>query len=204
MRKSVFCVRSTSLLSMLFFSIILRHPNSDVTKPSWQKRVLGKCHPSFARLLLWHTERFPEGRGHGHNKALYGHNGEISHCQRLFSRSIFAMVDIYNNLPQHVVDNSTVSEFQSYLNHLAYTRCQQGDVSWSSSFCRRTQYGINGVNQLSVSLKSFWVFCHLEFLRYPSGGSGAVFVSCKFVINVTLFLLFSLDAVELCLHEFDL
>ena len=110
------------------------------------KRVLGKCHPSFARLLPWFTERFPEGRGHGHNKALYGHNCEITHCQGLFSRSIFAMVDIYNNLPQHVVDNVTVSEFQSYLNHLAYTRCQQGDVSWSSSFCRRTQYGINGVD----------------------------------------------------------
>ena len=38
------------------------------------------------------------------------------------------MVDIYNSLPQHVVDNSSVSEFQSYLNPITHTRCQQGGV----------------------------------------------------------------------------
>ena len=104
------------------------------------KRVLGKCHPSFENLLPWYSSRFQPARGHGHNKTLYGHNCEISHCQGLFSRSIFAMVDMYNTLPQHAVDCSTVSEFQSYLNHIAHTRCQQGDVKWSSSFCRRTWY----------------------------------------------------------------
>ena len=104
------------------------------------KRVLGKCHPSFENLLPWYSSRFQPARGHGHNKTLYGHNCEISHCQGLFSRSIFAMVDMYNTLPQHAADCSTVSEFQSYLNHIAHTRCQQGDVKWSSSFCRRTWY----------------------------------------------------------------
>jgi hypothetical protein len=104
------------------------------------KRVLGLCHPSFDRLLPWYSSRFEPARGHGHNKTLYGHNCEVSHCPGLFSRSIFAMVDMYNTLPQHAVDCSTVSEFQSYLNHIAHTRCQQGDVKWSSSFCRRTWY----------------------------------------------------------------
>ena len=101
------------------------------------KRVLGLCHPSFDRLIPWYNARFNAPRGHGHNKQLYGHWVEISHCQGLYDRSIFAMVDIYNNLPQHAVDNATVSGFQNYLNHIAHTRCQQGDVVWASSFSRR-------------------------------------------------------------------
>jgi len=104
------------------------------------KRVLGLCHPSFERLLPWYSSRFEPSRGHGHNKTLYGHNCEISHCQGLFSRSIFSMVDIYNSLLQYTVDNSSVSEFQSYLNHIAHTKCQQGDVKWMSLFCRRTMF----------------------------------------------------------------
>jgi hypothetical protein len=104
------------------------------------KRVLGLCHPSFDRLLPWYSSRFEPGGGHGHNKTLYGHNCEVSHCPGLFARSIFAMVDIYNTLPQHAVENPTVSEFQNYLNHVAHTRCQQGDVKWASSFCRRSLY----------------------------------------------------------------
>ena len=102
------------------------------------KRVLGLCHPSFERLLPWYSSRFEPGGGHGHNKTLYGHNCEVSHCPGLFARSIFAMVDIYNTLPQQAVDNPTVSEFQNYLNHIAHTRCQQGDAKWASSFCRRS------------------------------------------------------------------
>jgi len=101
------------------------------------KRVLGQCHPSFDRLLPWYSTRFTEARGHGHTKQLYGHWVEVSNCQGLFSRSIFGMVDIYNNLPQHVVDASSINCFQKYLIHIARTRCQQGDVAWSSSFCRR-------------------------------------------------------------------
>jgi len=102
------------------------------------KRVLGQCHPSFERLLPWYSARFAEARGHGHTKQLYGHWVEVSNCQGLFSRSIFGMVDIYNNLPQHVVDASSVTCFQQYLNQIARTRCQQEDVAWSSSFCRRS------------------------------------------------------------------
>ena len=76
------------------------------------KRVLGLCHPSFDRLLPWYTSRFDAPRGHGHNKQLYGHWAEISHCQGLFNRSIVAMTDIYDNLSQHVVDNPTLLIFK--------------------------------------------------------------------------------------------
>ena len=78
------------------------------------KRVLGKCHPSFELLLPWHSERFPEGRGHGHNKQLYGHWCEITCHDALYARSIFSVCDVYNNLPQHVVDASE----SMFFNHI--------------------------------------------------------------------------------------
>ena len=100
------------------------------------KRVLGLCHPSYDLLLPWYSSRFDTPRGLGHNKQLYGHNDEISHCQGLHSRSIFSMTGVYNNLPQHVVDAPSVKIFQQYLIHVVRTRCQQGDADWPSSFCR--------------------------------------------------------------------
>ena len=104
------------------------------------KRVLGLCHPSYDTLLPWYSSRFNVPRGLGHNKQLYGHNVEISHCQGLYNRSIFAMTDVYNDLPQHVVDAPSVKIFQHYLIHIVRTRCQQGDSDWPSAFCGRA-YG---------------------------------------------------------------
>ena len=104
------------------------------------KRVLGKCHPSFEVLLPWSSSRFSVSRGLGHSKQLYGHNIEVSHHQAIFNRSIFAMVDIYNNLPQYVVDSPTISTFQSLLTRIARRRCESGDVSWASSFCRTFEH----------------------------------------------------------------
>jgi len=107
------------------------------------KRVLGKCHPSFQRLLPFYSERFDEPTGHGHTKKLYGHWVEISSHRALFNRSIFAMVDIYNALPQHLIDNATVSGFQSGLTQLARRRAEQGDAAWASTFSRRTFDGLD-------------------------------------------------------------
>ena len=104
------------------------------------KRVLGKCHPSFEYLLPWYCTRFTEARGHGHTKQLYAHWLEITNHQGLFTRSIFGMVDIYNNLPQQAVDAMSVKCFQQYLIHIARARCQAGEIAWSSSFCRRTEH----------------------------------------------------------------
>ena len=104
------------------------------------KRVFGKSHPSYNLLLPWHSSRFAGPRGRDHDKQLYGHNVEIMHCQGLWNRSIFAMTDIYNDLPQHVVDAPSVKIFKQYLIHIVRTRCQQGDVAWPSSFCGRA-YG---------------------------------------------------------------
>jgi len=66
------------------------------------KRVLGKCHPVFNRLLPAWTERFPEPRGRGHNRQLYGHWVEISSHRALYNRSISAMADICNKPSQDI------------------------------------------------------------------------------------------------------
>ena len=100
------------------------------------KRVLGQCHRSFDILLPWYSQRFETARGFGHNKQLYGHWCEADKHSALFDRSIFLMVDIYNNLPQYVVDASTVSNFQSFLTEMARKRCQLGNASWAKSFSR--------------------------------------------------------------------
>ena len=82
-----------------------------------------------------------EGRGFGHNKQLYNHCVEISAHQQLYNRSIFPMTDIYNNLPQHVVDAVGMATFRSFLAHIARTRCQQQD-GWTSCFDRRSNCDI--------------------------------------------------------------
>ena len=99
-----------------------------------QKRILGLCHPSFDILLPWWSTRFSEPRGIGHSKQLYGHWVEITNHQMLFNRSIFSMVDVYNNLPQSLVDSPSVKVFHSGLTQIARERCQRGDPLWASSF----------------------------------------------------------------------
>ena len=105
--------------------------------------MLNKCHPLFQRLFPFCAERFREPTGHGHTKKLYGHWVEISSHRALFDRSIFAMVDVYNVLPQYVVDNVTVSEFQSDLTHLVKLQCEQGGDAWASTFSRRSFDGLD-------------------------------------------------------------
>ena len=101
------------------------------------KRVLGKSHPNYEKLLPWYSQRFSEPRGYGHSKQLYGHWVEISAHRALYQRSIFAMVDIYNNLSQCIVDSPSVQIFQSSLTKIARSRCEQGVEGWASSFCSR-------------------------------------------------------------------
>ena len=96
------------------------------------KRVLGKCHPSFESLFP-----FESNPVRGHTKQLYGHWCEISAHQAIFNRSIFRMCDIYNNLPQHIVDTPSVHLFQKALTFKARQRCEDGNADWALSFSRR-------------------------------------------------------------------
>ena len=101
------------------------------------KRVLGLCHRSFDRLLPWRSERFHTERGFGHSKQLYGHRLETKFQSALFFRSIFAMVDVYNNLPQSVVDAPNVKVFQKLLTDMARERCRVDRPQWPLSFSSR-------------------------------------------------------------------
>jgi len=108
------------------------------------KRVLGKCHPTYERLLPWYADRFSAPRSMPcHSKQLYNHNVEISHQRSLYNRSIFAMVDVYNNLTQSMVDSPTVSSFQSCLNKVVKARCESADVTWTLSFSRDCEFDLD-------------------------------------------------------------
>ena len=104
------------------------------------KRVIGKCHPSYNRLLPWRSDRFPEPRELGHSKQLYVHSVEVSNHQAIFNRSIFGMVTIYNDLPQDVVDATSVGALQHKLMQITRTRCQAKDADWALSFRKRLSH----------------------------------------------------------------
>ena len=104
------------------------------------KRVIGKCHPTYERLLPWYSDRFPEPRGLGHSKQLYAHWVEASNHRAMFDRSIFGMVRIYNDLPQHVVDATSVRDFQHQLMLITRARCQAKDADWALSFTKRLRH----------------------------------------------------------------
>jgi hypothetical protein len=108
------------------------------------KRVLGQCHPAFFKLLPWYSDHFDTPRGFGHDKQLYGHWLEATFHHALFGKSIFKMVDVYNNLPQHVVDTKSVELFQKQLTDEARKRCRLDDASWALTFSARRNTATHG------------------------------------------------------------
>ena len=98
------------------------------------KRVLGKSHPIFQRLLPFHRDIFGSLRPAEHDRQLYGHIMNVDRQQALHDRSIFAMVYVYNKLPQHAVDCNDVSSFQHVLTSMVRERCKRGDIDWQTSF----------------------------------------------------------------------
>jgi hypothetical protein len=102
------------------------------------KRVLGLAHPRIEGLLPWYTTVFTRPRM-GHNKQLYNNFREVHFQIGLFSRSIFCLVDLYNNLSQTAVDCTSVSSFQAYLTHLVRVHCQNGSPRWQYSFNTRSR-----------------------------------------------------------------
>ena len=103
-----------------------------------QKRVLGLSHPVFQQLLPFFGDVFGyriEGR---HNRQLYGQFFEVSYQYDIFQRSIFSMRSVYNNLSQDVVDEPTVSFFQSRLTRIMKDECRKGNHRWRDIFSCRT------------------------------------------------------------------
>ena len=101
------------------------------------KRVLGLAHPIYQKLLPFFGDVFGYLCGNSHSKQLYGHDLSIHFQHSLHQRSIFGMVNVYNRLPQNVVDIDNIKSFQTVLTQMARTACENNDVMWMKIFHSR-------------------------------------------------------------------
>ena len=80
------------------------------------KRVLQECHPALCQALPF----APEGLvARYHSNALDPSRGEAICEDRLYRRSLYAYILVYNRLPQTLADSPSVSSLQTRLTHLA-------------------------------------------------------------------------------------
>ena len=101
------------------------------------KRVLGKAHPVYQKLLPFHNEVFGSLNPALHRFQLYGHSREVLRQHNLFDRSIFAMVYVYNRLPLEILECPTVTCFQKQLTCMVREACKVGDDRWKLTFNSR-------------------------------------------------------------------
>lgn len=94
------------------------------------KRILEKCYPLLLKLMP-RREIFEYDY---HSKQIDFDMNNIFHFQSLFHRSLFGKVFVYNRLTQTLVDEPTISNFQSRFTLIAKTRCIAGDTNWSYCF----------------------------------------------------------------------
>ena len=94
------------------------------------KRVLGLAHPSFDELLPF----LPPESQTQHNKMLDSRLSECTKHYRMWSRSIFGKIAVYNMLPSYVIASATVSSFQQALTEIAKERCRNQLVAWHHIF----------------------------------------------------------------------
>ena len=104
------------------------------------KRVIGQAHPDLEELLPWFETKYGFVNPGRHSKQLYSNVMEITANLDLFKRSIFAMVDVYNHLPQHVIDSDSVSIFQKQLTNIARARCESSTPNWMYTFDKRVRH----------------------------------------------------------------
>ena len=100
------------------------------------KRVLGLAHPAYNELLPWAPPLvWPPGViPTRHDKQLDSHGAEVVFNHNLFYRSIFGLTEVYNRLPQIIVNFDTVKDFQAALTNMARYRCSRGVEHWKYSF----------------------------------------------------------------------
>ena len=93
------------------------------------KRVLGLSHPGVNEMFPLLGQRAP-----WHDKQLESYYNTIVSHARLYPRSIFHYVLIYNRLPQWLVDMKSVQAFQKGLNAVAKSRAEAGQSTWREAF----------------------------------------------------------------------
>ena len=69
-----------------------------------------------------------------HNKQLDNGRSQVVFSHAIFNRSLFGLVDIYNRLPQDIIDRPSFKEFQYDLTYVAKCRCVANMSDWKLSF----------------------------------------------------------------------
>ena len=92
--------------------------------PHFQKWFLPKERPGHS-----YSTRLQESR---HNKQL--HDYIDGNHNELLRRSLLGLSKVYNNLPQSVVDATTVSSFQKRLQNEVHKKLRNGSDDWENSF----------------------------------------------------------------------
>ena len=94
------------------------------------KRALGQCHPALCEALPFAGDL----DANYHTKALHPFCECRNYNDRLFNRSLFAYILVYNRLPQALIDMPSVKSFQSKLTHLAKERAVTDQENWRKSY----------------------------------------------------------------------
>ena len=71
-----------------------------------------------------------EKKGYLHDRQVESHQAIVRMHHRLFERSLWSYIHMYNRLPQSYVDMPSVSGLQAKLTHVAKERAKGGDPSW--------------------------------------------------------------------------
>ena len=96
------------------------------------KRSLRQCHPLIVEMLPLAAERGLQGAFH--DKALYAYSEQVSSHRRLYDRSLFMYIHMYNRLPQVLVDSQSVKDFQARLTNIVRVRASRNQETWRRSF----------------------------------------------------------------------
>ena len=95
------------------------------------KRVLEECHPAFCQALPFGPSNIA---ARYHSNHLDTRCGEVISHARLYERSLYAYIRVYNRLPQALADSPSVSCIQARLTHLAKQQAKESNDTWRKCF----------------------------------------------------------------------
>ena len=78
-----------------------------------------------------------------HTKALDPQIDEVRYRDRMYQRSLYGHILMYNRLPQCVVDSPSVKTFQAKLTHIAKQQAMSDQSKW-----RRAYQSMADVNEI--------------------------------------------------------
>ena len=86
--------------------------------------VLEECHPALCQALPFDP---PNIAARYHSNHLDTRRGEVISHARLYERSLYAYIRVYNRLPQALADSPSVSCIQARLTLLAKQRAKEAN-----------------------------------------------------------------------------